>query len=275
MQERSLYRPCERPSLHRRRSLRAHGTVDAGESAHPLAAEGAPHRFAHLFLPGQRVRGLVSRQRPRRRVSRTGSQPGDFSQGARGHAGPGQGQRRAAGYRLRTGPRLDDQRQPRRAILQNGDGLRAALSRGRRRSPPSFHHVKKLRIRVEVVDRILPEPWVEGAADAPRVANAAAGDVDDGKTYRVVHDAALRLVIQGGSPVPVAGAAPLLQQVVNAAVVGEVGSLVAGGRVRRLARMKEQAEHHVTVGEAGAAVKHERVQVVADVAVVRRVLHQL
>ena len=100
LQERPLHGPGGRPRLHRRRGFRAHGAVDAGRHADPAAGQEAPHRLPYLLLPGQRLCRLVSRRGPRRRVSRAGSEPGELSQGARGHAGTGQERRRAARSRL-------------------------------------------------------------------------------------------------------------------------------------------------------------------------------
>jgi hypothetical protein len=57
--------------------------------------------------------------------------------------------------------------------------------------------------------------------------------------------------------------------------VGEVGALVAGGRVGDLLGVEEQGEPGVGIGDPRAAVEHEGVEVLPDVLVEGRVLDDL
>src|SRR5437667_6003271 len=81
---------------------------------------------------------------------------------------------------------------------------------------------------------------------------------------RIAYDTLLGFVIQLGPLLRVAFQAALLDEVIDPSVVREIAPLVARGRVRDFFGIEEQPEPDVAVGNPGAAIEHEGIQVFPD-----------
>src|SRR5215510_6705423 len=121
-----------------------------------------------------------------------------------------------------------------------------------------LEHFEELGIVVAVVQRELAVLGVERRAHALGIARPLPRHVADGQADQVLLDTLLGLVVDRRALLHVALDAPGRQQVVDPAIVREVRAVVAGRRIRDLLGVEEQREPGIGVGDARAAVQHER-----------------
>src|SRR5262249_15190383 len=142
-------------------------------------------------------------------------------------------------------------------------------------SDPSVEHLEHLGVVVTVVQRELAVIGRERRAHPLGIARPLVRHVLERQAHQVPLEPLLRLGVDRSPLLHVTLHAPGGQEVVHSLVVGEVGPLVAGGRIGDLGRLEEQGEPGVGVGDARAAVEHEGIEVLPDVLVIGRVLDDL
>src|SRR5262249_21694826 len=139
----------------------------------------------------------------------------------------------------------------------------------------SVEHLQHLGVVVAVVQRELTVVGRERCAHSLGIARPLVRRVLERQASKVPLEPLLRLGVDRRPLLHVALHAPGGQQVVHSLVVGEVGPLVAGGRIGNLGRLEEEREPGVSIGDARAAVEHEGIEVLPDVLVIGRVLDDL
>src|SRR3989475_11370638 len=121
----------------------------------------------------------------------------------------------------------------------------------------------------------LPILGIERRLHALGIAGLQEWHIHHGYHHRIAHNTLLGFVIQRGPLLLVALPAASLDEVINPSVMREITPLVARGWVWNFFGIEEQPKPHVTVGNPGATIEHEWIEVLADIVVIGGVLDEL
>src|SRR5438132_6646327 len=121
----------------------------------------------------------------------------------------------------------------------------------------------------------LPILGIERRLHALGIAGLQEWHIHHGYHHRIAHNTLLGFVIQLGPLLLVALPAASLDEVINPSVMREITPLVARGWVWNFFGIEEQPKPHVTVGNPGATIEHEWIEVLADIVVIGGVLDEL